>query len=59
MDSIVISKFGELRGNNMEKHDKLDNFCLVCGIERSTIDKHAHHKRGFSYHISNEQNLYN
>ena len=53
---IIIDTFGVLRDETEKKKEDIEGFCLVCGIDRGTIDKKSKHKKGFPFHIKYEHN---
>lgn len=37
----------------------IQGYCLICGIDRGTIDKKSKHKKGFPFHVKYEHNQWN
>lgn len=56
---IIIDTFGVLREEHEAKESDIQGYCLICGIERGTIDKKGKHKKGFSFHVKYEHNSWN
>ncbi|CAD8161563.1 unnamed protein product [Paramecium pentaurelia] len=56
---IIIDSFGVLRDEAEELDNDIKGFCLICGIDRGTLEKKAKHKKGFRFHVKYEHCVWN
>ena len=56
---IIIDTFAVLRQEMEKKKDDVENYCFICGINKQILDKKTEERKGFSYHIRLEHNLWN
>jgi len=54
---IIIDTFGELRQDNKNILDDMENTCFICGINRYTFDRES--KDGFETHARQDHNMWN
>lgn len=60
VSGIIIDTFGLLRDEEDERRRSKRDYCLICSIDRATIDKmSALHNHGYLHHINFEHNLWN
>ena len=52
----IIDTFAALRDLNKKINDDLNNKCIICSLDRSTLEKYT---QGFSHHVKQDHNLYN
>lgn len=56
---IIIDTFSVLREESEVRQKDIDGYCLICGIDRGTIDKKAKNKKGFKFHVKYEHSSWN
>lgn len=52
----MIDKFAELRDQKQNIENDKNNFCFICGIDKSTLEKNDEQ---FEDHIRNKHHLWN
>lgn len=55
IQGIIIDTFGELRSQNNEIEEDIQNKCFICGIERVTFDRYGN---GFDHHIEKDHSIF-
>ncbi|CAD8080090.1 unnamed protein product [Paramecium sonneborni] len=56
---LILDSFGADREEAEELETDIKEFCLVCGIDKSIIEKKTKHKKGFRFHVKNEHYVWN
>lgn len=56
---IIIDTFSVLREENEEQLKDIQGYCLICGIDRGSIDKKSKNKKGFKFHVKYEHSSWN
>lgn len=55
---VIIDTFGDLRRQNQDMEEEMEQKCFICGLERYRFEINSADGNGFDNHIQNDHNMW-